>query len=201
MQVVLVEMAKKCELICGYFNGIGGGDWFAYCQKWLPTSGSIQKSAAGPFLQISPAVSLFPWYSDKDFLWQEYVKNEKAAHQIAEDLGCSHSTILKYLAHHGIEVRETPLEHYKKGQLAYGKRRTKGREIQNNNELLNIEKMKSLRAQGFSYWKIADVFNSMKIPTKNKGSKWHPTTVMKILKGIGDNDTQSKEASNGTDGG
>ena len=42
--------------------------------------------------------------------------------------------------------------------------------------------MKKLREQGFSYWKIADVFNSMGVPTKNEDSRWHPTTVMKILK-------------------
>ncbi len=42
--------------------------------------------------------------------------------------------------------------------------------------------MKQLREQGFSYWKIADILNSMNVPTKNRGSRRHPTTVMKILK-------------------
>lgn len=176
-----------------------------YTKNWLPTPGSVRKNVTRPLLQICRPVSFFPWYSDKDFLWQEYIQNEKAAHQIAQELGCSHSTILKYLVHHGIEVREALPGHYRKGQLAYGKRRAKGRETQSNVELLNIEKMKSLRAQGFSYWKIADVFNSMKIPTKNKGSKWHPTTVMKILKACGDDplesNIQNEEALNGTDGG
>lgn len=32
MQVVLVEMAKKCESISGYLDGIGGGDWRTHCR-------------------------------------------------------------------------------------------------------------------------------------------------------------------------
>ena len=42
--------------------------------------------------------------------------------------------------------------------------------------------MQILREQGYSYWKIAEVLNTMKIPTKTRKAKWHPTTVMKILK-------------------
>jgi hypothetical protein len=45
----------------------------------------------------------------------------------------------------------------------------------------NIERMKTLRDQGYSYWKISEIFNSMGIPTKNSGARWHPTTVMNIL--------------------
>lgn len=164
-------------------------DW-----KWLGKPRSIRKSVPSPLIQISQTVSYFPWYSDKEFLWQEYVKNEKSAHQIAQDLGCSHSTILKYLLKHGIEVREALPDHYQKGQLAYGRRRVKGRELQNGVELQNIEKMKELRAKGFGYHKIADVLNAMGIPTKNKGSRWHGTTVMKILK-AGSDDGQSETGS------
>ncbi len=32
MQIILVEMAKKCEFISGYLDGIGGGDGRAYCR-------------------------------------------------------------------------------------------------------------------------------------------------------------------------
>ncbi len=49
-------------------------------------------------------------------------------------------------------------------------------------ELETINKMENLKAEGFSYHKIADILNTMKVPTKNKGSRWHGTTVMKILK-------------------
>ena len=41
--------------------------------------------------------------------------------------------------------------------------------------------MNDLRAQGFSYWKIADIFNSMKIPTQMGKGKWHAKTIHQIL--------------------
>ena len=68
-----------------------------------------------------------------------------------------------------------------KGQTAYGEKRVKREEQAHKREMANIQKMKELRRQGFSYHKIAAIFNSMGIPTKNK-KRWHATTVMKILK-------------------
>lgn len=41
--------------------------------------------------------------------------------------------------------------------------------------------MRELRDQGFSYWKIADVLNAMKVPTKTRGGKWLARTVQAIL--------------------
>ena len=70
----------------------------------------------------------------------------------------------------------------RKGQLGYGERTKKGKPDKHGLELQNIEKMQKLREQGYSYWKIAEVLNTMKIPTKTRRAKWHPTTVMKILK-------------------
>jgi len=67
---------------------------------------------------------------------------------------------------------------HNKGQLGYGERLVNGRVIAHQKELENIDKIKRLREQGHSYWKIADILNSMSIPTKNRGSRWHPTTVM-----------------------
>ena len=47
-------------------------------------------------------------------------------------------------------------------------------------ELENIKRMRELRDKGFSYEKIASVFNSMKIPTKTRKGKWHRKTVQSI---------------------
>jgi hypothetical protein len=43
--------------------------------------------------------------------------------------------------------------------------------------------MKQLREQGFSYWKIADVLNTMKIPTKTRRGQWLARSVQKVLDG------------------
>ena len=60
---------------------------------------------------------------------------------------------------------------------------TDGAHIKNRNcaqherELKNIEKMKELRGRGFSFERIAEVFNSMKIPTKTRKGEWHRKTI------------------------
>ena len=65
------------------------------------------------------------------------------------------------------------------------------RELQNHKrEKANIEKMKELRANGFSYWKIAEVFNSMKIPTKTGKGKWHARTILEVLRRVDNSDCQ-----------
>jgi len=53
--------------------------------------------------------------------------------------------------------------------------------VDHKRELENIKKMKELRERGYSYWKIAEIFNSMKIPTKTKRGKWHAKSIHQIL--------------------
>ena len=65
--------------------------------------------------------------------------------------------------------------------LAYGRKNDAGVELANKRELEVIEKMKSLRDKGFSYHKIADVLNSMKIPTKTRKGLWRGKTVWQVL--------------------
>ena len=57
----------------------------------------------------------------------------------------------------------------------------KRKAVPNEQELLTIKKMRSLRDQGYSYWKIAEILTVMKIPTKTRRSGWKAATVMKIL--------------------
>ena len=45
----------------------------------------------------------------------------------------------------------------------------------------NIKKMRELRDKGFSYHKIADVFNTLKVPTKTKKGKWYGKTIYQML--------------------
>lgn len=66
--------------------------------------------------------------------------------------------------------------------MAYRERIVNRQVIDLQKELEVIEKMKILRKQGFSYWKIADVLNAMGIPTRTRKAEWRAATVMKILK-------------------
>lgn len=121
------------------------------------------------------------FFGDQEFLEAEYVINQKSAKAIAKESGCSHSTILKYLKVFGISVRSGSTR-YLKGQLSYGLELIDGKlRIQEMEEAM-IAKIESLREQGFSYHKIADVLNTLGVQTKQKTSRWHATTIMKILR-------------------
>ena len=112
--------------------------------------------------------SIFP-YKSKSCLYQKYVEEEMSCQDIADEIGCSRSTVLKYLRIHGIESIAPGKNRKRKRGLGYG--------IKNDGihkrELQNIQKMKDFRAKGYSYEKIANIFNTMKIPTKkgNMASK------------------------------
>jgi hypothetical protein len=44
-----------------------------------------------------------------------------------------------------------------------------------------IETVNHLRSQGMSLRAIAKTINELKVPTKNKGKKWHPQMIKRIL--------------------
>ena len=62
--------------------------------------------------------------------------------------------------------------------------------FEHKREQENIQKMKKLRGKGYSYWKIAEVFNSMKIPTKSRKGSWDPKSIYNILMKSDRNETE-----------
>ncbi len=127
------------------------------------------------FINVKP-------YKNEGFLREKYLEERLSIREIASLCFSARSTISSNLKAFGIEIREEEVAHsLNKGQVGYGEKRVKREAQTHRRELENIEKMKELRRQGFSYHKIAAIFNSMGVPTKNK-KKWHATTVMKILK-------------------
>jgi DNA-binding CsgD family transcriptional regulator len=125
--------------------------------------------------------SSYKYYADPEFLHAEYLVARKSAKQIARECGCSHSTILKHLRDLEIQIRRNGNE-YQIGQVPYGIDLKHGRPQVNDVELAVIEQIKAMRARGLSYHQIADILNMLSIATKQKGARWHATTVMKILK-------------------
>ena len=84
------------------------------------------------------------------------------------------------LERYGIPLRDadqTPW--YRRGQLGFGKRVVNGRVTANQREVDTIEHMLDLHGKGFSYWKIAEILNTMAVPTKSRRAKWQAATVMK----------------------
>ena len=137
-----------------------------------------------PNIPIISNIQHLPLFKSECFLRQKYLEEKLSARQIAALTISARSTVLKYLKEYHISLRseDGALLLHRKGQLGYGERLMNRRIIVHKGELETVEKLTALRKQGFSYWKIADILNSMNVPTKNRGSRWHPTTVMKILK-------------------
>jgi site-specific DNA recombinase len=67
------------------------------------------------------------------------------------------------------------------GEVPFGYDCNNGELSQNPEESLIAQKMLALRKRGRSYQKIAAHLNAKEIPSKN-GGKWHPKTVMGIIK-------------------
>ena len=80
-----------------------------------------------------------------------------------------------------IPVREVGTNQGRKRGITYGSRCVKKNEVEHRKEIENIAKMKDLRTKGYSYGKIAEVFNSMKIPTKIRRGRWHGKTIYQII--------------------
>jgi len=117
-------------------------------------------------------------YKSKAYLHQKYVIEGMTCQQIADDAGCARSSISKYLKLYGFKTNQVGTNKNRKRGLAYGQYSD---DRSHKRELENIKKMKELRDKGFSYEKIASVFNSMKIPTKTRRGKWHRKTIHQIL--------------------
>jgi transposase-like protein len=124
----------------------------------------------------------YDWFRDKDFLTREYMENQKSTAQIARELGCARSTIVKFLLDFGIELRRDGLPHYRKSQLAYGEKIYGGRIVPHLSEVRIIEQFLALRNEGRSYAKLAHWANNQGILTKNRTRRWDRRTIFEILR-------------------
>ncbi len=122
-----------------------------------------------------------PPYRNKFFLQQKYVEERLSCEEIASQIFSARTTVLKYLKLHNIPIREVGSNIKRVKGLAYGKKIKTRNLAEHQRESDAITKMKELREKGFSFWKIADVLNTMKIPTKTRKGRWHARTVQAIL--------------------
>lgn len=156
--------------IIPFFNGSLGAD-------------NTNNNSSIPYISDFIEFQVIPWYEDRRFLHQKYVVEGLSARQIANLIFSSRSTVVNHLKQFKIPLRTQEQNHQNNpGQVAFGQRLVNGRAVPNKVELAIIKKMIELRSQGLSYWKIAEMLNLWGVPTKNRSSNWHPTTVMKIVK-------------------
>ena len=127
--------------------------------------------------------NVIPLFRNESFLRQKYLVEGLSTGQIAELIFSARSTVVAALKRYGIPLRDAERAHWhRRGQTGYGQRVVNGKVIEHQRETETIERMKALRGQGFSFWKIADILNSMGVPTKTRRANWKAATVMKILK-------------------
>ncbi|KYG66819.1 hypothetical protein AZI86_07210 [Bdellovibrio bacteriovorus] len=123
-----------------------------------------------------------PRQKDASFLREKYLVEELSTQQIADICFSSRSTIVRHLKLNRIALREIDVaRNLRAAQIPYGQKLLHGNLVPCRSELLMIEKMLRLRNKGFSYQRISELLNNWETPTKNKDSRWHATTVMKIL--------------------
>ena len=131
---------------------------------------------------VESSLSDIPAFKDRAFLHQKYVVEMKTCQEIAKMILCARTTVLKYLKEFDIPVREVGSNIRRKHGVAFGQKTTH-REVQSHKREQNrINRLLELREKGYSYGKIADVFNTLKIPTKTRKGKWHAKSIHSIIK-------------------
>ncbi|AYF45740.1 recombinase domain protein [Halobacteriovorax sp. BALOs_7] len=117
----------------------------------------------------------------KEFLHQKYVVEGLSCAEISRSVASSRTTILKRLKECNIELRPVGSNQKRKRGVGYGEKVEKRKLIEHKRESEAIQRMIALREKGFSYRKIAEVLNTMKVPTKTGKGKWHGKTVHQVL--------------------
>lgn len=121
-----------------------------------------------------------PLFKDKSFLQQKYIAERLPPAEIARLCFSARSTVMKYLRLFEIPLRRGDLAKTR-SQLGYGETWRHMQVTAHKKELGLVEKMQRLRTEGLSYWKIADVLNAWKIPTKTRKGPWSAKQVHQIL--------------------
>lgn len=132
---------------------------------------------------IISAVQHIPPYKNEFFLREKYLVEMLSTRQIAALVFSARSTVVRHLRAYGIPMRREDEAHdLNNGQCSFGEKMVAGKAAPHKGELVVLRRMQTLRNNGLSYWKIAAQLNSSGVPTKNRKTKWHATTVMKMLK-------------------
>jgi hypothetical protein len=136
-----------------------------------------------PLIQVFKNIKLSApkLYLDPGYLRRKYVEERLSAAEIATQCFSSKAAVLSSLKRNGIQVRGSGKNIRRVRNIAFGRRISDRREVVHKREQELITKMKALRAEGLSYWKIAGVLNAWDIPTKTRKGKWSAKQVHQIL--------------------
>jgi hypothetical protein len=91
------------------------------------------------------------------------------------------SKIKKLLLEEKLTMRKSGNTLLLNHSLSYGRKRIKGQVVDYKKELTIINAIKLMEENGNSLRMICKTLTAMKIPTKQKGQKWHPEMIRRIL--------------------
>ena len=115
-----------------------------------------------------------------EFLHRQYIEKGLSTRQIAAQEVSSKEAVRAALHKNNIPVREQGQHHGHPSQLKYGIKR-KGPSINiHQTEQRTIDAVRQMRGEGLGFRAIARCLDQMKVPTKNRGKKWHPEMVKRI---------------------
>ena len=120
-----------------------------------------------------------PLIKNEAFLMQHFIEKKRSIDEIVTLTFSSKRVVKRQLMDFGLLQEEKT--NFCKGQVGFGEKLVKGQIVPHVGELNVIEEMKGMRAEGYSYQKIADWLNLKKMPTKNGKNNWSRTVVYKIL--------------------
>ena len=122
-----------------------------------------------------------PLFKVKSFLYQKYTIERLSPSQISSQIFSARSIVMKYLKHFEIPLRSEVAETKRRRPPAFGQCRAGSELTGHKRELAIVNKMVRLRAEGLSYWKVADVLNAWGIPTKTRKGRWSAKQIHQIL--------------------
>ena len=112
---------------------------------------------------------------------QKYLENGLSMRALAREFSCSKTHVRNQLIRYNIPLRETS-DYRGSKWYAYGKRRVGSKIIDHKGELRTLATIRQMYSEGVSVSSIARFLNTMKLPTKQRGKRWHHYTITQILK-------------------
>ena len=141
----------------------------------------IQFLSSGPYIPDSTTFSTISTLTNEFVLREKFLSQGLSAAHIATELGVSKTTVKARLRAFGIR-KNTP-NGKSRYNLALGEKMVKGRVRPHKAELQVLKTILTMHTKkGLSPTSIADILNTMKIPTKRQGKKWSNSVIIDILK-------------------
>jgi hypothetical protein len=115
------------------------------------------------------------------FLRKKYIEEGLSLRQISALTASSKESIRSALIKNNIPVRDKGQHHGNPSQLKFGVKRKGLSSVEHKAEQRTVDAVRQMRDEGLSLRAIARCLNQMKVPTKNRGVKWHPEMVRRAL--------------------